>query len=71
MKTVKKWLSPRPTKCDICNYEFLSGDEFIDGATTMGPWGILCKKCHTLYGRGLGTGKGQKYNWSNLIKLEG
>jgi len=34
---------------------------FIDGATSFGPWGIMCPSCHAQYGMGLGGGRGQKY----------
>ena len=48
-----------PTKCDICQGNI--ADMFVDGATTAGPWANMCPKCYGFYGRGLGTGKGQKY----------
>ncbi len=37
-------------------------DEIIDGrlaGTTM--WGWMCPDCHSRYGIGLGTGKGQRF----------
>lgn len=45
--------------CDLCG-AYLDR-EFIDGATAMGPRAILCPSCHRSVGRGLGTGKGQRY----------
>ena len=48
-----------PTNCDACARPITRA--FIDGATRIGPWGNLCPVCHDMYGRGLGTGKGQKY----------
>ena len=49
-----------PSNCDICHAPIT--DMFVDGATTAGPWGNMCwPKCYAKYGRGLGTGKGQKY----------
>ena len=54
-----KWLSPLPKNCEICQKPF--GKYFIDSATSMGPWGLLCSDCHDKYGKGLGQGKGQKY----------
>lgn len=34
---------------------------FIDGATVHGPWAVMTPASHDYYGRGLGTGRGQKY----------
>ena len=65
-----KWLSP-VEKCDICRKPFESGDTFIDGKTHQGPWGILCSPCHETHGIGLGTGKGQRYDFDTREKIEG
>ena len=45
----------------------------IDGKTKMGPWGILCPRCHKNHGCGLGLGKGQKYELkeAEFVKTEG
>ena len=59
----KKWGGTPPYNCDICCGEIT--DLFIDGKTARGSWGILCKKCHQLYGVGLGTGRGQQYEKQN------
>lgn len=48
-----------PDKCDICEKPF--GNIMYDGATTFGPWANMCAKCHSLNGRGLGVGRGQRY----------
>lgn len=53
------WCGPAPAKCDISGRDITN--EFIDGATTMGPWANMHPEAHQLYGRGLGTGKGQRY----------
>lgn len=38
------------------------GDEFIDGKTRMGPWGIMTPANWSAYGvRQLGQGFGQRY----------
>jgi hypothetical protein len=66
---VKRWLSEMPASCDICHIP-LKGLPFIDGKTSMGPWGIMCRDCHQSYGFGLGTGKGQKYDKSG-VKIGG
>jgi hypothetical protein len=46
-------------RCDICNGAIKA--EFIDGATTRGPWASMDPKCHRLFGRGFGPGRGQRY----------
>jgi hypothetical protein len=56
----KTWLSKRD-KCDLCKWD-ISKECFIDGRTTYGPWALMCESCHGLYGVGLGTGRGQKYD---------
>ena len=55
----KTWCGPAPEKCDICGAIIVK--VFIDGATRYGPWGNMCVSCHVLDGRGLGVGRGQKY----------
>ena len=59
---MKKWLGPIPTKCDICEGKISSA--FVDGRTTHGPWAIMCPECHRVHGNGLGTGRGQRYQYS-------
>lgn len=53
----------KPDKCDIC--EDLIVLSFVDGKTDFGPWACMCLNCHSIYGNGLGTGKGQKYHKHN------
>ena len=36
-------------------------DEFIDGKTNQGPWGIMSPASFRQYGVGVGLGKGQWY----------
>jgi hypothetical protein len=55
----KYWMGDKPKDCDICHKAL--GDSFVDGATTMGPWGIMCKNCFPVFGVGLGIGRGQRY----------
>lgn len=47
--------------CDICK---MHGEPDVpaqfDGATTSGPWANMCITHFTLYGVGLGTGRGQR-----------
>lgn len=53
------WLSQIPTNCDVC-HKPIKGT-FVDGKTRMGPWALMCEKCHGEIGCSLGLGKGQKY----------
>lgn len=53
------WAGTPPEKCDICETPIKAA--FVDGATTSGPWAYMCPTCHRIYGRGLGMGRGQKY----------
>lgn len=66
---IKKWLSPIPGKCDLCSKPLV--DTFVDGKTSFGPWGIMCRPCHRKHGIGLGLGRGQLYDISTALKLEG
>jgi hypothetical protein len=63
-----KWTGSVP-RCDIC--EQTTNRWFVDGATKMGPWAIMCPTDFKSYGRGLGPGLGQKYNAQTLEKMEG
>ena len=71
MTTVKKWLGPVPTRCDVCCTQI--DDVFIDGRTIYGPWANMCCACHSQIGVGFGTGKGQKYerNDDTWVKVTG
>lgn len=55
-----KWIGKIPEQCDVCKKDI--NRFFIDGATITGRWGIMCPECHSYFGRGLGTGKGQIYD---------
>ncbi len=63
-----KWTS-EITDCDICKKPM--GENFVDGNTIYGDWALMCRKCHTKYGLGLGTGRGQKYSTSTRELIEG
>lgn len=76
-KQVKKWIGGGRLECDIClNFHYKTTDLtkeefFVDGKTQMGPWALMCPRCFKLYGVGIGTGKGQKYDSKTLEKVEG
>ena len=59
----KTYAHPMVT-CDMCKKDHL--DTYIDGYTIFGSWANMCPKCHELYGCGLGSSVGQKYqtDWS-------
>jgi|ETN01SMinimDraft_4_1059930.scaffolds.fasta_scaffold106952_2 hypothetical protein len=63
---VKYWYGTVPEKCDICEGKINA--LFYDAATDRGPWGILCNLCWISYGRGLGTGLGQRYEFNAATK---
>ena len=69
-KTVKKWMGD-VGRCEFCEVDLNEEEYFIDGATSLGPWAMMCETCHIRYGRGLGMGKGQKYLTSTREKIEG
>jgi hypothetical protein len=54
----KYWAGSSPIACGFCGVKLRT--DFVDGATPKG-WTLLCLECHSRYGYGLGTGKGQHY----------
>lgn len=61
MSEVKRWLSPVPGFCEVCDGPI--HEVFYDAKTVQGPWACMCKTCFTL-GPGigkLGSGLGQEY----------
>ena len=63
--------SHQPKECDLCHnpFGFKNTKFFVDGATKMGMWAIMCDACHKYKGCGLGTGRGQRYNHESLQKV--
>ena len=58
MKVVK--VSSLPN-CDFCKIENeIKKEAQYDGATKFGKWAYMCSSHFKQYGKGLGTGKGQK-----------
>lgn len=55
----KFWNGSEPTRCDVTGRAIT--DEFIDGKTRMGPWGIMHPTAHAMHGVGVGIGRGQRY----------
>jgi hypothetical protein len=53
------WIGGVPTYCDCCGIGIHS--VFVDGATARGSWANLHPACHERIGRGLGAGRGQRY----------
>lgn len=69
MPEKKQWFDERPTHCQVCDGTL--HEKFIDGRTQWGPWALMCTTCHSSYGCGLGSGRGQAYDLDTLEKLEG
>ena len=49
---------------NIDDYGRAIDNVFIDGRTKHGPWAIMNPTSFEMYGVGLGTGRGQKYQKS-------
>lgn len=73
MDDKKFWIGEPPTECDICGKPIT--DQFVDGATVKGPWACMDLECHSIYGVGLGLGRGQFYekqlDGRRWLKVEG
>lgn len=70
-KNRKRWRS-EVKNCDLCGEDLRSVEFFVDGKTIHGPWGLMCPKCFSKSGCGLGTGLGQKYEAVEpFYKIEG
>lgn len=60
MSDEKGYMGELPTHCQKCNLPL--GKYFIAGKERSGAEGsIMCEDCHTLFGIGLGEGRGQRY----------
>ena len=66
---VKKWISPAPTECQMCESELK--EVFYDARMCYGSWALLCEGCFDIFGVGLGLGRGQKYRLDTLEKVGG
>jgi hypothetical protein len=65
------WVGDVLATCQLCPAPLTTG--FIDGRTVNGPWAIMCPDCHAVFGCGLGTGNGQRYEkrGTDWEKVEG
>jgi hypothetical protein len=70
MHKPKKWLG-KADKCDICGQPLNRYAHFYDGATSTGPWALMCESCHFWHGKGTGVGYGQKYRTTDKVKVAG
>jgi len=69
MKTVE-WNGRRD--CDLCHRPCTK--TLYDARTLFGPWAVMCEKCYTSVGLGLGTGYGRKYKLTDddrYVKVAG
>ena len=74
VKAIRRWMGMKPIACQLCNRRFNATEDahFYDFKNTIdGKWGLGCDPCFKRYGIGLGTGKGQKYNFATLKKEDG
>lgn len=60
-KRVKVWMGTTPVVCQQCGEECKA--RFYDAKSRYGPWALFCHLCFEAFGVGLGTGKGQRYDW--------
>lgn len=59
MTTTEAYVATLP-KCDFCKGNGIDKDAEYDGKTIHGPWANMCESHFEDYGRGLGTGVGQR-----------
>ena len=70
--TTAKWLGDA-INCNICKDRldrFVDKMWFVDGRTVNSHWAVMCPECFEYYGVGLGVGKGQKYDFNTLEKID-
>jgi len=67
------WVGDPGAECQLCHRALKSA--FVDGRTRApGSWANMCLLCHSVYGVGLGTGRGQLYEKQadgRWLKVEG
>lgn len=55
------------TTCNFCKREITEG-QLYDANTVFGCWAVMCHNCYIKYGIGVGTGKGQRYEYNKTTK---
>lgn len=68
---IRKWTGTWPIDCQFCGTDLTLQEYFVDGKTLAGAWALMCPICWSVYGIGVGLGKGQKYDSKTLEKLKG
>jgi hypothetical protein len=62
-------LSPRATKCQLCERPFKKGDKVVDGATIGGQWCFMCVYCWSDNGVETGVGRAQIFDFETKRKV--
>ena len=61
---LRYWMGSEPNGCQMCGGAL--GGKFVDGQIAgRGSWACMCIPCHAELGAGLGTGRGQLYEWDS------
>ena len=61
MSKETKYYGEKLPDCGICKQDYFQISEAsYDANTKLNCWAYLCENCFTNYGKGLGTGLGQK-----------
>jgi hypothetical protein len=70
-EATKKWRGK--LACDFCAEKGveLETEFFVDGATKMGPWAMMCDAHFHRVGVGVGPGSGQRYDAKTGVKVAG
>jgi hypothetical protein len=56
-----KTTAHRHPACDLCKIDRdVTTRARYDAKTTRGPWAFMCDTCFSMYGIGLGLGRGQR-----------
>ncbi len=59
MNNTDKWPTRIPDYCQICYNPII--DKFVHGKTKHGYLASMCPICHSVYGQGIGEGRGEEY----------
>ncbi len=70
MRNKVKWLGDKI--CNFCREDVAKQEYFVDGRVSCtSSWALMCEKCFSVYGEGIGVGIGQVYNSKTFEKIEG